>query len=143
MNEIKEERRKIVEKENHDVVVVEEVDTKSLAEVDVEQCTLDVLSSVEFGDKYAKLLDAIDKLTALKNKVNEKAKELLKEQYLASGETKVENELFNMTYIAEGFRESFDVTKFRKEHPELYEKYIKISKVNDSIRITKKKVKEE
>jgi len=132
-----------VEKENHDVVVVEEVDTKSLAEVDVEQCTLDVLSSVEFGSKYAKLLDAIDKLTELKNKVNSKAKELLKEQYLASGETKVENELFNMTYIAEGFRESFDVAKFKREHPELFEKYIKISKVNDSIRITKKKVKEE
>lgn len=124
------------------IIATVEDDTKHLAEVDIEEYTLDILSSVEFGNQYARLLDAIDKLTELKNKVNNKAKELLKEQYLINGETKVESELFNMTYIAGGFRESFDSARFKKEHPELYEKYIKISKVSDSIRITKKKKKE-
>ena len=67
---------------------------------------------------------------------------MIKEQYLINGETKVESELFNMTYIAGGFREAFDGAKFKKEHPEMYEKYTKISKISDSIRITKKKKKE-
>ena len=129
-------------KEKRVIVATVEDNTKHLAEVDIEEYTLDILSSVEFGNQYARLLDTIDKLTELKNKVNNKAKELLKEQYLISGETKVESELFNMIYIAGGFRESFDSAKFKNEHPEMYEKYTKISKVSDSIRITKKKKKE-
>ena len=81
----------------------------------------------------------MDKLAAIKEEVDAKVKELIKEQYLINGQNSVKSGSFSMTLIPENFRERFDMTKFKQEEPALYEelyaKYKAISKVGDSLRV--------
>jgi regulator of replication initiation timing len=44
-----------------------------------------------------------------------------------------------ITYVAPTTKESLDTKKFKDEHPELYEKYVRQSDVKESLRITIKK----
>lgn len=113
----------------------------------LEHFTLATLSTEVFDYAYIQLLTAMDKLAAIKGEVDAKVKELVKEQYLVNGQNSVKSGSFSMTLIPENFRERFDMLKFKKEEPELYEelyaKYKTISKVSDSLRVTRKKVKED
>ncbi len=113
----------------------------------LEHFTLETLTTEEFDFAYIQLLTAMDKLAAIKREVDAKVKELIKEQYLVNGQNSVKSGSFSMTLIPEKFRERFDMAKFKKEEPALYEelyaKYKTISKVSDSLRVNKKKVKED
>lgn len=113
----------------------------------LEHFTLGTLTTEVFDYAYIQLLTAMDKLAAIKEEVDAKVKELIKEQYLINGQNSVKSGSFSMTLIPENFRERFDMAKFKKEEPALYEelyaKYKAISKVSDSLRVTKKKVKED
>lgn len=113
----------------------------------LEHFTLETLTTEVFDYAYVQLLMAMDKLSAIKAEVDAKVKELIKEQYLINGQNSVKSGSFSMTLIPENFRERFDMTKFKTEEPALYEelyaKYKAISKVSDSLRIIKKKVKED
>ena len=51
------------------------------------------------------------------------------------GIIKAVSEEVSISYIPEGDRESFDSKAFRKDHPDLYDEYVKISRVKASIRI--------
>lgn len=131
------------------VVSGEHLDEVSVVEVDfiedrgIDTATLATLSSVQFDMAYIELIRTIDRLTDIKKRVDEKAKSLIKEQYLIDGQNKVESESFNMTLIPESFRERFDLKAFAEAEPELYaeleKKYTAISKVSDSLRITRKR----
>ena len=48
---------------------------------------------------------------------------------------KVENEAISVTYIAPTTRETFDSKALRKENPDLYDEYCKISPVKASVRV--------
>ena len=113
----------------------------------LEHFTLETLTTEVFDYAYVQLLMAMDKLSAIKEEVDAKVKELIKEQYLINGQNSVKSGSFSMTLIPENFRERFDMTKFKTEEPALYEelyaKYKAISKVSDSLRVIKKKVKED
>lgn len=113
----------------------------------LEHFTLETLTTEAFDFAYIQLLTAMDKLAAIKREVDAKVKELIKEQYLINGQNSVNSGSFSMTLIPENFRERFDIAKFKKEEPALYEelyaKYKAISKVSDSLRVNKKKVKED
>ena len=81
-------------------------------------------------ERYAKWLE--DKRKTIK-------KGLLEVMEL-SGAVRLESDELIITYIAETDRETFDSKAFRKDNPDLYDKYVSISKVRPSIRI---KLKEE
>lgn len=113
----------------------------------LEHFTLETLTTEVFDYAYIQLLTAMEKLAGIKEEVDAKVKELIKEQYLINGQNSVKSGSFSMTLIPESFRERFDMAKFKQEEPALYEelyaKYKAISKVNDSLRVNKKKVKED
>lgn len=64
-------------------------------------------------------------------------KEAIKAEMEAKGILKVEDEIngITITYIASTTRETFDSKRFKKDNPDLYDEYVKISPVKSSIRI--------
>lgn len=67
----------------------------------------------------------------------------LKQRILAemeyNGILKIETDELVITYVAPSSRETFDSKSFRKDNPDLYDEYVKISDVSASVRM---KVKE-
>jgi hypothetical protein len=55
-----------------------------------------------------------------------------------NGVIKLENELLSVSYVAEYEKETLDTAKLKKELPEIYDGYIKMSKVKASVRIKAK-----
>lgn len=74
-----------------------------------------------------------------RNKVRDKIIEIMKEQ----GITKFENDNIAITYIAPTDAETFDSKKFKEEHPDTYQEYVKITQKKESVRITLKEKKNE
>ena len=74
-----------------------------------------------------------------RNKVRDKIIEIMKEQ----GITKFENDNIAITYIAPTDAETFDSKKFKEEHPDTYQEYVKITHKKESVRITLKEKKDE
>ena len=64
---------------------------------------------------------------------------ILKDKILAEmeerGILKIETDELAINYIAESSREVFDSKAFRKDNPDLYDEYIKISPVSASVRM--------
>lgn len=54
------------------------------------------------------------------------------------GVLKIENEFLNIAFIPEHAAERFDSKAFKEENPDIYDSYVKLSKVKPSIRITVK-----
>jgi hypothetical protein len=75
-------------------------------------------------------------LKAIKEQ-EEKLKTAILEEMEKQGIVKLEDETSGLTinYITKTYRENFDSKKFRKDHPEMYDEYIKMSTVKSSIRI--------
>lgn len=87
---------------------------------------------------------AVEYITAVETQMK-----ALKEQYDAfkadlitameqNGIVKFENDNVRINYIAEATKETFDSKQFKADMPELYDEYIKFSKVKPSVRITVK-----
>jgi regulator of replication initiation timing len=83
----------------------------------------------------------VDYITAIESQMK-----VLKEQYddfktellnamEQNGFIKIESENLKINYIAETTRETFDSKQFKADMPELYNEYVKFSKVKPSIRI--------
>ena len=72
------------------------------------------------------------------NEIKDKQKKL-KDKILAEmeerGILKIETDELTITYVAESSRETFDSKAFRKDNPDLYDQYIKISNVSASVRM--------
>jgi regulator of replication initiation timing len=84
---------------------------------------------------------AVDYITAVETQMK-----VLKEQYDAfkdellnameqNGFIKIESDNIRINYIAETTRETFDSKQFKADMPDLYNEYVKFSKVKPSIRI--------
>jgi regulator of replication initiation timing len=84
---------------------------------------------------------AVEYITAIETQMK-----ALKEQYDAfkdellnameqNGIVKFESETVRVNYIAETTRETFDSKQFKADMPDLYNEYVKFSKVKPSIRI--------
>lgn len=59
----------------------------------------------------------------------------LVEEMQAKGIKKIETPDVVISYIDESERETFDSKKFREEYPDLYDDYVRFSKVKASVRI--------
>jgi regulator of replication initiation timing len=74
------------------------------------------------------------KLATLRQKDTElRAK--IKEAMEANNVKKFENEFVSLTYVAPTTRKTFDSKKFQEVEPEIYNKYLKESKVSSSLRL--------
>ncbi len=93
------------------------------------------------GDKYELTLEAINKLVEFEKSIkaakaaeDEFKKTLLKEMEEA-GVIKLDNEQLSIIYVAETVRESLDTKALREELPDVYDAYVRMSKVKPSLRI--------
>ena len=73
-------------------------------------------------------------LKEINAKQDELKRKLLMEME-TNGIVKIETDELVINYIAPCSRETFDRKTFRKENPDLYDKYIKIGTVSASVRI--------
>ena len=84
---------------------------------------------------------AVDYITAIETQMK-----ALKEQYDAfkaellkameqNGIIKLESENLTINYVAGATRETFDSKQFKADMPDLYNEYVKFSKVKPSVRI--------
>lgn len=96
---------------------------------------------VVIGDKGLLNPEISDKIAEFEKKIKKlkEQEDLLKQSILeemeAKGIVKIENDDLLINYIAPTDRETFDSKKLREDNPDLYDEYIKISKVKASIRI--------
>ena len=47
----------------------------------------------------------------------------------------IKTDEIQITYIAPGYRESFDSKRFKKDKPETYDEYVKVSPIKASVRV--------
>lgn len=62
-------------------------------------------------------------------------KQRILEEMEANGILKIDTDELSITYVAPTSRESFDSKAFRKDNPNLYDEYVKISQVSASVRL--------
>ena len=96
-----------------------------------------VISSPEFAGKYEQLLMTLAQLEDLKKNVNEAIKLAMKDKYLATGDTRLTSGDINYVYVPESTRESLDTKRIKRELPEVYKDYVKISQISDHVRVSK------
>lgn len=86
-------------------------------------------------------IDASKTIIEIENQIKylKEKEELIKQVVLEEMERKnilkLEDNSLMINYIAPSNRETFDSRKFKQEHQDLYDEYIKISPVKSSIRI--------
>lgn len=98
-----------------------------------------VIASDDFAAKYAAMVEYMDKLKELKDNVDSVVKGLVKDNYMATGESTIACSTYKFTYIPETTRETFDSKALKSDDPELYKKYVKVSSVKESMRVVKAK----
>ena len=78
--------------------------------------------------------------TSIKNleKAHKVIKEAIQEEMERKGIVKLVTDELSIRYLAPTNKESFDSKEFRKDNPEVYDSYVKLSPVKASIRITLK-----
>lgn len=96
-----------------------------------------LIASNDFAVKYEYLTLVLQKLGEVKKNIDGTIKDIVKDNYLSTGKNSVASEGYRYTYVPEGTREALDVKAIKKEEPELYRKYIKISTTSDSLRVTR------
>lgn len=114
--------------------------TNPLAEVKI---TSDIIKTDDFNKKYEYLAELVKYLNDVKKDVDTKIKELVKEHYVETGENSVGSESYRYTYVPMTTRESLDTKLLKKEAPDIYKQYVKITNVADSLRTYKLKKDEE
>jgi hypothetical protein len=96
---------------------------------------------VEIEGKYELAQDAEKEIALLENeikKLKEKEDEMkakILEEMEKHNVIKIDTDVITISYVAPTYRESFDSKKFKEEHQDLYDEYIKMSDVKSSIRI--------
>ena len=81
-----------------------------------------------------KLAELEKKIKELKE-IQDNVKSALLSEMRAKGIRKIENDVLSITYVFPTDRETFDKDKFKAEHGDLYDEYVSMTPVKDSIRI--------
>lgn len=104
---------------------------------------LAVIESDEFAEFLTVLTTYKDNIAAFFDAFQSKMKEVLRKQYLETGNATVSSVGFKHTYVPGTTRTSFDSKALKEADPDTYNKYVKISPVAESIKTTAIKKKEE
>ena len=99
----------------------------------IEQNT--VLLNPEVSQKLAEFERLAKEIKAKQDELKKQIQEVME----INGIVKIETEELTISYIAPTTRETFDSKKFRKDNPDLYDEYVRMSPVSASVRM---KVKE-
>lgn len=99
--------------------------------------TADIIQSADFSEKYKYLVTLTQYLSDIKRNVDEAIKDIVKENYLETGDSSTCSGGFRYTYVPPTTREVFNTKEFKQDHPELFKEYTKISNVSDSVRVTR------
>lgn len=89
----------------------------------------------ELSQESKKWLISLEKQRKLINDEYDNFKTELLKAMEENGVVKIENEDLIISYIASGEKETFDSKSFKKDHSEMYDKYVKFTPVKSSIRI--------
>lgn len=93
--------------------------------------------SKDFTDEYIEFL----KYKKMVDAKEEDFKNRLKEAMRENNVYKLANDRISIAYTPETTREDFDKKRFKEENPDLFDNYLKITKVSGSLRITVKEEK--
>ena len=96
------------------------------------------LIKIENGQLAQQTVDLIKNFEIQKKAFEEKYNQFKSDLLNAmeqNGVVKFQSENLTISYIAETERETFDSKQFKADMPELYDEYVKFSKVKPSIRI--------
>ena len=113
------------------------------SQLDHVEISADMVKSENFSLQYESLDSLIKYLSSIQKAVNAEIKKIIEKDYADSGESSLKTDKYSFSYIAPSTKQTFDVSRFMEENTELYKKYLKVSKVSDSLRVTKKKEKKE
>lgn len=86
------------------------------------------------SDIASRIADFERKLKDIKE-AEEKLKQGILEEMQEKGILKIETEEMTISYIAPTDRETFDSKRFRAEHEDLFDEYVRMSPVKASVRI--------
>ena len=86
------------------------------------------------GETIVKIASFEKQIKLLKEQ-EDKIKAAILAEMEAKGIIKLESDVLSITYVAETTRETLDSKALKEELPDIYDTYIKISKVKPSIRL--------
>jgi hypothetical protein len=95
-----------------------------------------------FREEHKEIFSKLDEMfSEIENNTSKQAtiKEDLVGSMSESNIDSIANKMFKVKYVAETIRHDFDKTKFKDENEELYNKYIKDTKVKAYVKITEVK----
>lgn len=93
-------------------------------------------NEIQLGEQAIALMKQYVELKAQADKIEKDFKSALKAAMASNNIKSCENEYFKATYVPPSTRETFDSKKFKVDCPEIYEDYVKVSNVTDSVRMT-------
>lgn len=105
--------------------------------------TPEVLVSNDFAVKYAQLCAWVEQASKIKDMIDSGIKEIVKANYLETGDSSIKNGEYMYTYVPETESTTLDSKRLKEEHPEIYVEYARKSKRKDSVKKTKIKTTSE
>lgn len=93
-------------------------------------------SDVVFSEEVCEKVISLEKQAKEIKKQQDSMKNEILDAMQKYGVLKIDNELLKIALIPEHDAEKFDSKKFKEENPDIYDSYVKLSKVKPSIRIT-------
>lgn len=95
-------------------------------------------SDVAFSEEVCEKIVSLEKQAKEIKRQQENMKAEILDAMQKNGVIKIDNEFLKIAFIPEHDAEKFDSKTFKDENPDVYDMYVKISKVKPSIRITVK-----
>lgn len=95
-------------------------------------------SDVTFSEEVCEQILSLEKQAKEIKKQQDSMRNDILDAMLKYGVVKIDNEFLKIALVPEHDAEKFDSKKFKEENPDIYDCYVKLSKVKPSIRITVK-----
>ena len=93
---------------------------------------------VTFSEEVCERIISLEKKAKEIKKQQDSMKNEILDAMQKNGVLKIDNEFLKIAFIPEHDAEKFDSKTFKEENPDIYDSYVKMSKVKPSIRITVK-----
>lgn len=95
-------------------------------------------SDVAFSEEVCEKIVSLEKQAKEINRQQDNMKAEILDAMQKNGVLKIDNEFLKIAFVPEHDAEKFDSKTFKEENPDIYDSYVKLSKVKPSIRITVK-----
>ena len=101
--------------------------------------TKELLADPEFDKQFAFLLDLEKSVKDVLESVKSGIKSVVEEQYVSTGDNKIESLSYNVSYKPSYTSNGFDTDKLKQEQPKIYNKYQKVTICSSSITVKRKR----